>query len=214
MRLEGKIAGKISALLRLLGKIIDLLISVGDVTNNSHPLTWDARSTLASGNAGCVCGVCVTVCEECGGGSVDNMTVKENENKIAALEAQVASMAGNIETLVNHLTPSVPPTKTPAAKAKSPTPKNKPNGFMKYMSETKAARNKLKAHKKAGRLPRTLNGSLYTLKQAVAAGMVTKAGNIRKGHKVSVEAPAMSFDEFKAWVAANPVEAQALRASL
>ena len=34
MRLEGKIAGKISALLRLLGKIIDLLISVGDVIIN------------------------------------------------------------------------------------------------------------------------------------------------------------------------------------
>ena len=212
MRLEGKIAGKISALLRLLGKIIDLLISVGDVINNSHPLTWDARSTLASGSAGCVCGVCVTVCEECGGGSVDNMTVKENENKIAALEAQVASMAGNIETLVNHLTPSVPPTKTPAAKAKSPTPKNKakqekyaPAGF-KYLSKVK-----LREAKIAGHIP-----WLTTVNQAIAKyGMTTDFEPHTGAPSVTAAAPTFtSGAEFAAWVAANPEEAAARFASL
>ena len=142
---------------------------------------------------------------------MDNMTVKENENKIAALEAQVASMAGNIETLVNHLTPSVPPTKTPAAKAKSPTPKNKakqekyaPAGF-KYLSKVK-----LREAKIAGHIP-----WLTTVNQAIAKYGMTTDFEPHTGAPSVTAAPAtMSFDEFKAWVAANPEEAAARFASL
>tara|TARA_R100000479_G_C6277108_1_gene161628 strand:+ start:250 stop:627 length:378 start_codon:yes stop_codon:yes gene_type:complete len=75
------------------------------------------------------------------------------------------------------------PTKATPAKAK-PT-----NAFYKEVivggRKSRQARKNFREHKANGRLPRTVDGALYTLKQAIAMGIATKSGNPTAKFKAS-----------------------------
>ena len=75
------------------------------------------------------------------------------------------------------------PTKATPAKAK-PT-----NAFYKEVivggRKSRQARKKFRAHKANGTLPRTVDGALYTLKQAIAMEIATKSGNPTAKFKAS-----------------------------
>ena len=110
---------------------------------------------------------------------------KKGTNLDAGLIASLVSMGHTVTVNADggfvvgpaNANEAKPKANKPAAKKTTPA-EPKPNGFMQWRADTRVARDKLKAHKAAGRIA---YGKSYN--QLVEEKVITKAGNLTAAHK-------------------------------
>ena len=112
------------------------------------------------------------------------MGANKKETNLGAEELDFLLKQGHTVTLPNGMVLSPananeakPKANKPAAKKTTPA-KPKPNGFMEWRANTRVARDKVKAHKAAGRIA---YGKSYN--QLVKDKVITKAGNLTAAYK-------------------------------
>lgn len=105
---------------------------------------------------------------------------EKGHNVILMTDGRIVFETAQVQEVVKT---TAKPTKATPAKAK-PT-----NAFYKEVivggRKSRQARKNFREHKANGTLPRTVDGALYTLKQAIAMGIATKSGNPTAKFKAS-----------------------------